>query len=97
MCDNTCHFVRSPSPSPYPCTLLTHHTSHQGLNSFFADNGLSDAAVATRLYFPADAAQMHAVINKVLFDKGLRFVFSTRSKVPYLLKENSNERYISLV
>ncbi|TFK98234.1 thiamine diphosphate-binding protein [Pterulicium gracile] len=86
------------------CNVLSHfshsgvdemcdNTCHFGLNSFFADNGLSDAAVATRLYFPADAAQMHAVINKVLFDKGLRFVFSTRSKVPYLLKENSNERF----
>jgi transketolase len=85
------------------CNVLSHfshsgvdemcdNTCHFGLNSFFADNGLADAAMPTRLYFPADPAQMHAIVNKVFFDKGLRFVFSTRSKTPYLYRENSEER-----
>lgn len=52
----------------------------------FADNGLSD--VHSFLYFPADAAQMDAIVQRVFFERGLRFIFSTRSKVPWILKEN---------
>ena len=52
----------------------------------FADNGLPD--VETFLYFPADASQMIAIIDRVFFERGLRFVFSTRSKVPWILKED---------
>ena len=36
---------------------------------------------------------MVAVIERVFFEKGLRFVFSTRSKVPYILKEDGNRYY----
>jgi transketolase C-terminal domain/subunit len=83
------------------CTVLSHfshsgvdeiadNTCHFGLNHFFADNGLMDAG-STALYFPADGEQMKAVVSKVFFDKGLRFVFSTRSKVPYILKEGTEE------
>jgi len=57
-----------------------------GLNNMFADNGLSD--VQSFLYFPADAAQMTAIVKTVFFNRGLRFVFSTRSKVPWILKED---------
>jgi transketolase C-terminal domain/subunit len=67
------------------------NTCHFGLNSFFADNGLSD--VHSWLYFPADALQMVAVIDRVFFERGLRFVFSTRSKVPYILKEDGTKFY----
>jgi transketolase C-terminal domain/subunit len=67
------------------------NTCHFGLNSLFADNGLSD--VESRLYFPADALQMVAVIDRVFFDHGLRFVFSTRSKVPYILKEDGVTKF----
>ncbi|KAI9926295.1 hypothetical protein ASPWEDRAFT_45636 [Aspergillus wentii DTO 134E9] len=83
------------------CSVLSHfshsgvdemadNTCHFGLNHFFADNGLMDAEV-TSLYFPADGEQMKAVVRKVFFDQGLRFVFSTRSKVPYILKEGSDQ------
>ena len=65
---------------------LPHPSCHFGINSFFADNGLPD--VQSWLYFPADAAQMIAVIDRVFFEKGVRFVFSTRSKVPWILKED---------
>jgi transketolase C-terminal domain/subunit len=36
---------------------------------------------------------MVAVIDRVFFDRGLRFVFSTRSKVPHILKEDGKTRY----
>lgn len=83
------------------CSVLSHfshsgisgmadNTCHFGLNHFFADNGLMDAETTT-LYFPADGEQMKAVVKKVFFDKGLRFIFSIRSKVPYILKEGSDQ------
>ena len=70
---------------------MADNTCHFGINSMFADNGLED--VETYMYFPADAAQMNAVINRVLFERGVRFVFSTRSKVPYILKEDGKTRF----
>ncbi|KAJ6120154.1 hypothetical protein N7523_004434 [Penicillium sp. IBT 18751x] len=84
------------------CTVLSHfshsgvdemadNTCHFGLNHFFADNGLMDAE-STTLYFPADGEQMKAVVNKVFWDAGMRFIFSTRSKVPYILKEGTDEK-----
>ncbi|KAL2844411.1 thiamine diphosphate-binding protein [Aspergillus pseudodeflectus] len=84
------------------CSVLSHfshsgvdeiadNTCHFGINNFFADNGLMDA-VSTGLYFPADGEQMKAVVRAVFFTKGLRFIFSTRSKTPYILKENSEEK-----
>lgn len=84
------------------CTVLSHfshsgvdemadNTCHFGLNHFFADNGLMDAA-STSLYFPADGEQMKAVVNEVFWNKGLRFIFSTRSKVPYILKEGTEQK-----
>lgn len=83
------------------CTVLSHfshsgideiadNTCHFGLNHFFADNGLMDAP-STALYFPADGEQMKAVVNRVFFENSMRFIFSTRSKVPYILKEGSDE------
>lgn len=84
------------------CSVLSHfshsgvdeiadNTCHFGLNLLFADNGLMDADV-TSLYFPADGEQMKAVVRKVFFTKGMRFIFSTRSKVPYILKEGTDEK-----
>jgi transketolase C-terminal domain/subunit len=70
---------------------MADNTCHFGVNNFFADNGLGD--VQSWLYFPADAAQMIAVVDRVFFEKGVRFVFSTRSKVPYLLKEDGSRFY----
>ncbi|KAF8839515.1 thiamine diphosphate-binding protein [Paxillus ammoniavirescens] len=84
------------------CNVLSHfshsgvdemadNTCHFGVNSMFADNGLSD--VQSWLYFPADPLQMVAVVKRVFFERGLRFVFSTRSKVPYILKEDGKTKY----
>lgn len=68
------------------------YLGHFGLNTFFADNGLEDG-YPTRLYFPADVHQMTAIVKKVFWDMGLRFVFSTRSKVPNILKEGTQDPY----
>lgn len=57
----------------------------------FADNGLTD--VQSFLYFPADPAQMVAVVKRVFFERGMRFVFSTRSKLPWILKEDGKTRF----
>ncbi len=69
---------------------MADNTCHFGLNNMFADNGLEDG-YETRLYFPADANQMSACVKKVFHDPGMRFIFSTRSKVPMILDESSNE------
>jgi len=69
---------------------MADNTCHFGLNNMFADNGLSDG-YETKLYFPADPLQMKACVEKVFFDPGLRFIFSTRSKVPTILDSNGNE------
>jgi transketolase C-terminal domain/subunit len=61
------------------------------INNMYGDNGLSDAP--SWLYFPADAAQMDAVVQRVFWDKGIRFIFSNRSKLPYILKEDGKTRY----
>ncbi|WP_094554392.1 transketolase C-terminal domain-containing protein [Synechococcus sp. 1G10] len=69
---------------------MADNTCHFGLNNCFADNGLEEND-STRLYFPADAAQMKACVKAVFADPGLRFIFSTRSKVPNLLDAAGNE------
>ncbi|WP_347989340.1 transketolase C-terminal domain-containing protein [Methylomonas sp. AM2-LC] len=69
---------------------MADNTCHFGLNNFFADNGLSDG-YATNLYFPADPLQMKACLESIFFDPGLRFVFSTRSKVPTILDSKGQE------
>ena len=71
---------------------MADNTCHFGINNMFADNGLDDG-YETRLYFPADANQMRAVVNRVFQDPGLRFIFSTRSKVPMVLGAEGNELF----
>lgn len=68
---------------------MADNTCHFGLNNMFADNGLDDG-YETRLYFPADANQMKACVEAVFSDPGMRFIFSTRSKVPYILKPDGS-------
>jgi transketolase len=81
-----CHFSHSGIDD------MADNTCHFGLNNLFADNGLDDG-YETRLYFPADAAQMKACVEAVFFDPGLRFIFSTRSKVPNILDANGKDLY----
>ena len=71
---------------------MADNTCHFGINNMFADNGLDDG-YETRLYFPADANQMTACVNKVFYDPGMRFIFSTRSKVPMILDDAGNQMF----
>ncbi|GBE88552.1 thiamine diphosphate-binding protein [Sparassis latifolia] len=81
-CNVLCHFSHSGVDE------MADNTCHFGVNSLFADNGLADTH--SWLYFPADPAQMIAIVQRVFFERGLRFVFSTRAKVPYILKEDGS-------
>ena len=62
---------------------MADNTCHFGINNFFADNGLAENDT-TRLYFPADALQMRAIIETVYHNPGLKFIFSTRSATPLI-------------
>ncbi|KAH8100771.1 transketolase [Cristinia sonorae] len=84
-CNILCHFSHSGVDE------MADNTCHFGVNHFFGDNGLADTQ--SFLYWPADAAQMDAIVKRVFFDKGVRFIFSTRSKIPYLLKEDGSRLF----
>lgn len=71
---------------------MADNTCHFGINNFFADNGLADGDT-TRLYFPADALQMRAMISRIFNDSGLRFIFSTRSATPFIENETGERIY----
>ena len=71
---------------------MADNTCHFGINNFFADNGLVEHD-RTRLYFPADALQLRAIVTSIFNDPGLRFVFSTRSGTPFILDEQGNKRF----
>ncbi|MEM1097340.1 MAG: transketolase C-terminal domain-containing protein [Planctomycetota bacterium] len=90
------------------CNVLAHfshggvddmadNTCHFGINHLFADGGLDshDGTTKdnTRLYFPGDPNHFRACVKTVFDDKGLRFVFSNRSKLPYILKEDGSKFY----
>lgn len=66
---------------------MADNTCHFGINNFFAANQLLEQE-QTRLYFPADVHQMKSVLETIFEQPGLRFVFSTRSAVPEILRED---------
>ena len=71
---------------------MSDNTCHFGLNNFFADNYVEEGS-STGLYFPADINQMDAVIKRIFYDHGLRFVFSNRSKTPVIFNEQGKDYY----
>jgi transketolase len=71
---------------------MADNTCHFGINNFFADGGLGEQDL-TRLYFPADQHQFRACLEHIFRDRGLRFIFSTRSTVPDILKEDGSLYY----
>lgn len=81
-----CHFSHS------GCDDMADNTCHFGMNNFFADNGLDDQ-YETRLYFPADAGQLKGCLDVVFPMPGLRFVYTTRSEVPTVLRPNGKPFY----
>jgi len=74
------------------CDDMADNTCHFGINNFFAANGLPEHD-HTRLYFPADQYQFTACLKKIFHEEGLRFIFSTRSAVPDILKEDGTPFY----
>lgn len=81
-----CHFSHSGSDD------MADNTCHFGLNNFFADNGLVES-YDTKLYFPADGAQLTALLDRVFWETGMRFIFTTRSALPAVLKEDGTPFY----
>lgn len=69
---------------------MADNTCHFGVNNFFADNGIGKDD--TRLYFPADPAQLKAMLTKVFHHEGLRFIYSTRSATPFV-EDEAGERF----
>ncbi|KAL5532592.1 hypothetical protein ACEPAF_4366 [Sanghuangporus sanghuang] len=82
-CNVLCHFSHSGVDE------MADNTCHFGINNFFGDNGLEDSQ--SWLYMPGDALQMNAIVKRVFFDRGVRFVFSTRAKVPFILKSDGSK------
>ena len=74
---------------------MADNTCHFGINSMFADGGVtpSHGEDITRLYFPADRYQFAACVKRIFHDEGLRFLFSTRSAVPDLLTDEGKPFY----
>ncbi len=74
---------------------MADNTCHFGINSMYADGGLTPAhgTDTTRLYFPADQHQFAACVKRIFEDPGLRFVFSTRAAVPDILGDDGKPLY----
>ncbi len=82
-----CHFSHA------GVDYMADNTCHYGTNIFFADNGPLELSEDTRMYFPADPNQLTALVKRIFNDPGIRFVFSVRSTVPYVLKEDGAKVY----
>jgi len=82
MCNVMCHFSHSGVDD------MSDNSCHFGQNNFFADCGLANEETpATQLFMPADVHQMRKVVDAVFWNRGLRFIYSTRSKVPEILNK----------
>jgi len=87
-CNVLCHFSHSGVDD------MSDNMCHFGQNNLFADNGLEgESSPKTELFFPADVHQMAKVVDKVFREQGLRFIYSTRSKVPEILNESGEPVY----
>lgn len=74
------------------CDDMADNTCHFGINNLFADGGIEEGD-NTGVYFPSDPAQFRACLKRIFQDKGLRFIFSNRSKIPFILKEDGQRFY----
>ena len=74
---------------------MADNTCHFGINSMFADGGVTPGhgEDTTRLYFPADQHQFAACVKRIFNDPGLRFLFSTRAAVPDILDDDGKPFY----
>ncbi|HMB95484.1 MAG TPA: transketolase C-terminal domain-containing protein, partial [Tepidisphaeraceae bacterium] len=74
---------------------MADNTCHFGINSMYADGGVSPVHGEdnTRLYFPVDQHQFAACVKKIYNDPGLRFLFSNRAAVPDILDESGKPMF----
>ncbi|MFP4192180.1 MAG: transketolase C-terminal domain-containing protein [Candidatus Hydrogenedentota bacterium] len=70
---------------------IADNTCHYGINLFYGDSSPAEISKDTRLYFPADAHQLRSLVPTIFDDPGIRFVFTNRSKVPFILTEDGKE------
>ncbi len=71
---------------------IADNTCHYGINIWLAHSGIKEGDT-NRLYFAADAAQLKSLVETIWDDEGIRYVFTTRSKVPYIAKEDGSKFY----
>lgn len=71
---------------------IADNTCHYGINLFLAHSGLPEGD-KTRLYFAADALQLKAIVETIFNDEGIRYVFTTRSKVPFICNAKGAKLY----
>jgi transketolase C-terminal domain/subunit len=71
---------------------IADNTCHYGINVWLAHSGIQEGD-NTRLYFAADAGQLKSLVNTIWNDDGIRYVFTTRSKVPFIAKEDGSKFY----
>ena len=71
---------------------MADNTCHYGINIFLADSALP-MGDKTRLYFAADALQLKSLVRTVWNDEGIRYIFTTRSKVPFICKPDGSKLY----
>jgi transketolase len=74
---------------------MADNTCHFGINSMYADGGVTPGhgEDMTRLYFPADQHQFAACVKAIFKDPGMRFLFSNRAPVPDLLDDAGKPIY----
>lgn len=70
---------------------MADNTCHYGVNISFVDCHLPEQS-PIEVYFPADALQMETILRGVYGRPGIRFIFSTRSDVPFILNRKG-ERF----
>ena len=69
---------------------MADNTCHYGINVMLADSAIPELD-KTRLYFPADALQLEKIVRHIWNDEGVRFVFTLRSKLPFILDEQGEK------
>ncbi len=71
---------------------IADNTCHYGINIWLAHSGIKEGDT-NRLYFAADAGQLKSLVETIWDDEGIRYVFTTRSKVPFIAKEDGSKFY----
>jgi len=71
---------------------MADNTCHYGINLSFIDCHLPEESTI-KIYFPADALQMAAIVKKIYSDEGLRFIISTRSDTPFILDKKGKKLF----